>query len=142
MQAYTVERAPFGVMPDGARVEMFTLRHASGMEVRAINYGAIITSIRVPDRAGRFADVVNGHDALDGYLTRSRFFGAVVGRYGNRIAKGRFTLDGQGIPAGRQQRPESPSWRPEGLRQGRVERARRDEGGQRRRDLRADESRR
>ena len=94
-QAYAVTRAPFGVMPDGERVEVFTLRHASGMEVRAINYGAIITSIRVPDRAGRFADVVNGHDTLDGYLTRSRFFGAVVGRYGNRIAKGRFTLDGR-----------------------------------------------
>ena len=98
MQAYTVERAPFGVMPDGARVEVFTLRHARGMEVRAINYGAIITSIRVPDRAGRFADVVNGHDTLDGYVTRSRFFGAVVGRYGNRIAKARFTLDGKEYP--------------------------------------------
>src|SRR5262245_27446107 len=92
---YTVARAPFGVTPDGERVEVFTLKHANGMEVRAINYGAIITSIRVPDRAGRLADVVNGHDTLDGYLTRSRFFGAVVGRYGNRIAKGRFTLDGR-----------------------------------------------
>jgi aldose 1-epimerase len=98
MQAYTVQRAPFGVMPDGARVEVFTLRHASGMEVRAINYGAIITSIRVPDRSGRFDDVVNGHDTLEGYLTRSRFFGAVVGRYGNRIARGRFTLDGREYP--------------------------------------------
>ena len=95
MQAYTVERAPFGVMPDGARVEVFTLRHASGMEVRAINYGAIITSILVPDRNGRLADVVIGHDDIDGYLNRSRFFGAVVGRYGNRIANGKFTLDGR-----------------------------------------------
>ena len=64
------------------------------MEVRTIPYGATIVSIRVPDRDGRIDDVVIGHDRLEGYLTASRFFGAVVGRYGNRIAKGRFTLDG------------------------------------------------
>ncbi len=55
------------------------------MEVRAISYGAIVVSVKVPDRDGRIGDVVVGHDALDGYLTRSRFFGALVGRYGNRI---------------------------------------------------------
>ena len=87
-------RAPFGVMPDKTPVEVFTLTNANGLELRAINYGAIIASLKVPDRAGQFADIVNGHDALEGYLTRSRFFGAVVGRYGNRIAKGKFTLDG------------------------------------------------
>src|SRR6188768_288578 len=65
------------------------------MEVRTIPYGAIIVSIRVPDRSGRLDDVVIGHDNLQGYLTASRFFGAVVGRFGNRIAKGRFTLDGR-----------------------------------------------
>ena len=90
----TATRAPFGAMPDGAAVEIFTLTNLNGLELRAINYGAIIVSLKVPDRNGQFADIVNGHDALDGYLTRSRFFGAVVGRYGNRIAKGKFTLDG------------------------------------------------
>jgi aldose 1-epimerase len=90
----TATRAPFGVMPDGTAVEIFTLTNLNGLELRAINYGAIIVSLKVPDRNGQFADIVNGHDALDGYLTRSRFFGAVVGRYGNRIAKGKFTLDG------------------------------------------------
>src|SRR5262245_34278779 len=89
------QRAPFGTMPDGSAIEIFTLKNSHGMEVKTIPYGAIIVSIRVPDRTGRFDDVVIGHDRFEGYLTASRFFGAVVGRFGNRIAKGRFTLDGQ-----------------------------------------------
>lgn len=88
-------RAPFGRMADGTVIESFTLRNARGLEVRAITYGAIIVSLRVPDRAGRFDDVVLGYDDLAGYLRQSPYFGAVVGRYGNRIAKGRFTLDGK-----------------------------------------------
>ena len=87
-------RAPFGTMPDGTAVEIFTLTNSNGLELRAINYGAIIVSLKVPDKAGQFADIVNGHDNIEGYLTKSRFFGAVVGRYGNRIAKGTFTLNG------------------------------------------------
>ena len=74
---------------------MFTLTNAKGVEVRAITYGAIITSIRVPDRAGRFADIVLGFDSLEGYVKTHPYFGTIVGRYGNRIAGGRFTLDGQ-----------------------------------------------
>ena len=89
------QRAPFGTMPDGTAIEIFTLKNSSGMEVRTIPYGAIIVSIRVPDRSGRLDDVVIGHDNLQGYLTASRFFGAVVGRFGNRIAKGKFALDGR-----------------------------------------------
>jgi len=81
-------------MPDGSVVDVFTLTNARGMEVRAITYGGIITSLRVPDRTGRFDDVVLGHDNLDGYLNNSGYFGAIIGRYGNRIAKGSFTLDG------------------------------------------------
>ena len=88
-------REPFGRTPDGTAVEMFTLRNAAGMEVRAISYGAIITSIRVPDRAGRIGDVTLGFDTLDGYLAQHPYFGAVVGRYGNRIGKGQFTLGGR-----------------------------------------------
>jgi aldose 1-epimerase len=75
-------------------VEAFTLTNANGIELRTISYGAIITSLRLPDRAGRLDDVVLGYDSLEGYLRDSPYFGAVVGRYGNRIAKGRFTLDG------------------------------------------------
>jgi aldose 1-epimerase len=88
-------RAAFGQLPDGTAVESFTLRNAHGIEVRAITYGGIIVSLRVPDRAGRFDDVVLGYDDLAGYLRQSPYFGAIVGRYGNRIAKGRFTLDGK-----------------------------------------------
>jgi aldose 1-epimerase len=90
-----VARAPFGRMPDGTAVEQFTLTNARGVEVRAISYGGIIVSLRVPDRQGRLDDVVLGHDSLQGYLTTSGYFGAIIGRYGNRIAKGRFTLDGR-----------------------------------------------
>jgi aldose 1-epimerase len=90
----SVARAPFGRTPDGQAVELFTLTNARGTEVRAINYGGIIVSLRVPDRAGRFDDVVLGHESLEGYLKASPFFGCIVGRYGNRIAKGQFTLDG------------------------------------------------
>jgi aldose 1-epimerase len=94
-QGSPVTVAPFGRMPDGKAVEVFTLRNARGMEVRAITYGAIIQSIRVPDRSGRIGDVTLGYDSLPGYLTASPYFGAVVGRYANRIARGRFTLGGK-----------------------------------------------
>jgi aldose 1-epimerase len=89
-----VSREPFGKLADGRAVERFTLTNAHGMEVQAITYGGIITSLKVPDRAGKMADVVLGFDSLDGYLTNAPFFGAIIGRYGNRIAKGQFTLDG------------------------------------------------
>jgi aldose 1-epimerase len=91
---HSVTRSPFGRLPDGRPVDLFTLGTGSGIEVRAISYGAILVSIRTPDRYGRLGDVALGFDDLEGYLTRSRFFGAVVGRYGNRIACGRFTIDG------------------------------------------------
>ena len=95
MLTASVTRAPFGATPDRAAVEIFTLTNVNGTEVRAISYGAILVSIRTRDRAGRLGDVTLGFDDLEGYLTRSRYFGAVVGRYGNRIAKGRFTIDGR-----------------------------------------------
>ncbi len=81
-------------MPDGTPVVLFTLTNPRGIEIRAISYGAVIVSVRVPDRRGVLADVVLGFDRFEDYLTRSRYFGAVVGRVANRIAKGRFTLDG------------------------------------------------
>ncbi len=91
----TVSRAPFGVLPDGKAVHVFALTNPNGIQVRAITYGGIIVSLRVPDRDGRLGDIVLGYDSLDGYLEDSPYFGAIVGRYANRIANGRFSLDGE-----------------------------------------------
>ena len=79
----------------GTPVEVFTLTNARGIEIRAMTYGAIITSIKVPDRKGVIADVALGFDGLQGYLGDHPYFGAVVGRYGNRIGGARFSLNGQ-----------------------------------------------
>ncbi|MCC7054497.1 MAG: galactose mutarotase [Gemmatimonadaceae bacterium] len=89
-----VQTAPFGTLPSGQAVTQYTLKNANGIELRAITYGGIITSLKTPDKTGAFADIVLGYDNLDGYLKTTPYFGAIVGRYGNRIAKGKFTLDG------------------------------------------------
>jgi aldose 1-epimerase len=86
--------APFGKTLDGKPVEIYTLRNGNGMTARIMTYGGIVQSLTVPDKNGNFGDVVLGYDVLDGYLTNSPYFGALIGRYGNRIAKGHFTLDG------------------------------------------------
>ena len=90
----TITSAPFGTAPDGSAVELYTLRNRQGMEVKIATYGGIVTSLTAPDRAGRYADVVLGYDTLAGYLKASPYFGALIGRYGNRIARGKFTLNG------------------------------------------------
>jgi aldose 1-epimerase len=91
-----VTRTATSVLVDGKPVEVFTLRNHLGVEVKAISYGAIITSWRVPDRTGEMADIVLGFDDPAAYVKdNSPYFGAVVGRYGNRIAKAQFTIDGQ-----------------------------------------------
>ena len=92
--AASIKESAFGSLADGTPVRLFTLTNASGMEVQAITYGLILKSIRVPDRAGRLDDIVVGHDDLEGYLTKSRFFGAVTARYANRIAGGHVAIDG------------------------------------------------
>ncbi|PYO86598.1 MAG: galactose-1-epimerase [Gemmatimonadetes bacterium] len=102
-----VSRAPFGELADGRRVELFTLTNAHGIEVRAMTYGAIITSIQTPDRSGKRADIVLGFDSLGGYVAGSPYFGAVVGRYANRIARGQFTLDGATYHLARNNGPNS-----------------------------------
>lgn len=89
-----ISKAPFGKTRDGTPVDLYTLRNAHGVEAQICNYGGLVTSIKVPDRNGNFGDVVLGYDNLDDYLKSSPFFGAMVGRYGNRIAKGKFTLNG------------------------------------------------
>lgn len=91
----SITSVPFGKTPDGTPVELYTLRNSKGMTATIMTYGGILTSLKVPDRNGNFGDVVLGYDNLDGYIQKSPYFGALIGRYGNRIAKGRFTLDGQ-----------------------------------------------
>jgi len=90
-----VTRAPFATMPDGAEIDVYTLTNENGIKIRVINYGAIVLSIETPDVNGDFADIVLGYDTLASYLEATPYFGAVVGRYGNRIANGTFTLDGK-----------------------------------------------
>jgi len=90
-----IRSEPFGKMPDGTQIFLYTLKNPSGMEVKITNYGGRIVSISVPDRKGHFDDVVLGFDNLKDYLGNNPFFGALVGRYANRIAGGRFTLDGK-----------------------------------------------
>jgi aldose 1-epimerase len=90
-----VTRAAFGTLPDGGPVEQFTLTNAHGVEVRTISYGAIITSLRTPDRAGTLGDIVYGYDSLGAYVKDASYFGAVVGRFANRIAHARFALNGR-----------------------------------------------
>ena len=91
----TVASEPFGKAPDGTPVEIYTLRNKAGVEARICTYGGIVVSLKVPDRTGAMGDVVLGYDSLDGYLKSSPYFGCLVGRYGNRIARGQFTLDGK-----------------------------------------------
>lgn len=90
----SVSVQPFGETSDGTLVNVYTLTNEQGVELRAINYGGVIVSLRVPDRDGRFDDVVLGYDNLADYEDDSAHFGAIIGRYGNRIAEGRFELGG------------------------------------------------
>jgi aldose 1-epimerase len=92
-----ITQAPFGQLPDGAAVTQFTLTNARGMVVKIIDFGGIITEIHAPDRHGKLADVVLGFDTLAPYHGDSPYFGALIGRYGNRIRHGRFTLDGREV---------------------------------------------
>jgi len=89
-----VRKQSFGKTGDGRPVDLYTLTNSQGMEVRAMTYGGIIVSLRVPDKTGKFDDVVLGHDTLDGYLVNPPYFGVIVGRYANRIGNATFSLDG------------------------------------------------
>ena len=82
----------FGTTPNGTEVELYTLSNKQGMEASIITYGGILVSLLVPDKQGKLADVVLGHDSLEGYLNDAAYLGTVLGRYANRIAKGRFVL--------------------------------------------------
>jgi aldose 1-epimerase len=90
-----IVKTPFGKSKDGTPVDLYTLTNASGMTVKIMTYGGIITEILVPDRDGKLDDVTLGFDTLEGYLGSHPFFGCITGRVANRIAKGKFTLDGK-----------------------------------------------
>ncbi len=92
----TVSEEAFGVTPEGDSVTLYTFANDKGMEVKIMNYGGIVTHLKVPDKNGVAEDVVLGFDNLDDYITKlPPYFGAIVGRFGNRIAKGKFSIDGQ-----------------------------------------------
>lgn len=89
-----MKKESFGKTADGQNVDLYTLTNRGGVEASIINYGGILVSLKVPDRNGRLDDVVLGFDTLDGYLKGHPYFGAIIGRFGNRIAKASFTLNG------------------------------------------------
>jgi aldose 1-epimerase len=95
MSGPRMARAPFGKLPDGTAVELFTLTNTNGTEVRAISYGGIIVSLKTKDRAGKLDDIVLGFDKLEGYVKGSPYFGATVGRVANRIKDAKFELEGK-----------------------------------------------
>src|ERR1700690_1146143 len=90
-----VETSKFGILDDGTQVDLYVLKNAKGSTAKIISYGATLTELWVPDRSGKLGDVVLGFDNLKGYVGKHPWFGATVGRVANRIAKGKFTLDGK-----------------------------------------------
>ena len=90
----SIKKELFGKTPDGREVDLYTLTNSGLLRARITNYGAILVSLEVPDREGKVVDVTLGYDTLDGYIEDDPYFGATVGRYANRIAKGKFVLDG------------------------------------------------
>jgi aldose 1-epimerase len=92
--AASVDAKPFGKTPDGQAVELYVLRNGNGLEASVATWGGTLVALKAPDRQGRMADVLLGHETLQGYLEHNPYFGSIVGRYGNRIGGGRFTLNG------------------------------------------------
>jgi aldose 1-epimerase len=91
-----LSQTEFGTMPEtGEKVMLYSLRNRNGMEMSVMNYGGIIVSVRVPDKSGRVEEVTLGYDSLEAYIRNNPYFGAIIGRYGNRISNGSFTLEGR-----------------------------------------------
>lgn len=90
-----IQKEPFGTTEDGEETTLYTLTNANGVEAKISNYGGVVVSLKVPDKDGKMGDVVLGYDSLSGYENNTAYFGAIIGRYGNRIAGGKFTLDGE-----------------------------------------------
>lgn len=90
----TIQKNKYGTTPEGVSVDRFTLKNTNGIEVDIINYGGIITSIKAPNKKGLIENITLGYKSLPQYIKSNPYFGAIIGRYGNRIANGKFTLDG------------------------------------------------
>jgi aldose 1-epimerase len=90
-----VKEEIYGTMPDGRKAKIFTLTNKNGLVAKVTEYGAILVSMQVPDKSGKLADITHGYDSLDGWLTNTSYFGSTVGRFGNRIKDGKFSLDGK-----------------------------------------------
>src|ERR1051325_11834576 len=94
-QKMKTEKQAFGKLPDGTAVDLYTLTNANGIEMKVMTYGGIVISLKTPDRNGQLGDIVLGYDNLQGYLDQTPYFGALIGRYGNRIGNAQFTLNGK-----------------------------------------------
>ncbi len=90
-----IEKKLFGKLSNGNEIFAYTLKNQNGMTAEIINYGAIVVSLTAPDRNGKFEDIVHGYDNIDSYVVDKNYFGCIVGRYGNRIGKGKFLLEGK-----------------------------------------------
>jgi aldose 1-epimerase len=113
--AANATRAPFGALSDGTKIEAVTLTNSAGISAKIMTLGATLQSLAVPDKAGHKDDVVLGYDTAQEYLTRPNYFGASVGRYANRIAKGKFSLDGKGYTLVTNDGPNSLHGGPKGF---------------------------
>lgn len=110
-----ITRESFGATSDGSPIDRYTLINTNGLEADIITLGGIITALRVPDRSGALGDVVLGFDTFASYLDNRPFFGALIGRYGNRIANGRFVLNGTTSTLARNNGPNHLHGGPEGF---------------------------
>ena len=95
ISALSFSEASFGKLPSGEETRLYTLTNANGIVVKATNYGGVITSINTPDKNGKLGDIILGFDNIDGYLKNKDYYGALIGRYGNRIGKAQFAIDGK-----------------------------------------------
>ncbi len=121
--ATKVSKADFGKTADGTAVQIFTLTNEHGLEARISTYGGAVVSLKTPDLTGQMADIVQGFDTVEGYLNPAEpYFGALIGRYGNRIGHAQFTLDGKVYHLS-QRRRQHFARRSQGLRQGGVDSA-------------------
>ena len=95
----SIAQSLYGTMPNGELVTQYVLTNSNGLEATIITYGGIITSLKTLDKNGKLGDIVLGYDNLEGYMADSNYFGALIGRYGNRIGKAQFSIEGKNLPA-------------------------------------------
>ncbi|RKS99590.1 aldose epimerase family protein [Flavobacterium sp. 123] len=114
-EVVTIAKSAYGTTEKGEKVDSYKLTNQKGMEVNIITYGGIISSLKVPNKAGKSEEVVIGFNSLDQYMKANPYFGALIGRYGNRIAKGKFTLDGKEYSLAINNEPNALHGGPEGF---------------------------